>query len=69
MHRGKSIKSPRFDRGGEYLLGKFRQFLKDHGITSYKSALGSLQQEGVAERRNKDSLRYGKIIDELCMSP
>ena len=69
MHRGKSIKSPRFDRRGEYLLGEFRQFLKDHGITSQKSAPGSLKQEGVAERRNKDSLGYGKIIDELCMSP
>ena len=26
-HQGKSIKSLRSDRGGEYLLGKFRQFL------------------------------------------
>ena len=34
-HRGKSIKSLRSDRGGEYLLGEFRQFLEDHG--SYPS--------------------------------
>ena len=33
-HRGKSIKSLRSDRGGEYLLGEFRQFLEDHRITS-----------------------------------
>ena len=33
-HRGKSIKSLQFDRGGEYLLGEFQQFLEDHGITS-----------------------------------
>ena len=33
-HRGKSINSLQFDRGGEYLLGEFRQFLEDHGITS-----------------------------------
>ena len=33
-HCGKSIKSLRSDRGGEYLLGEFRQFLEDHGITS-----------------------------------
>ena len=33
-HRGRSIKSLRSDRGGEYLLGEFRQFLKNHGITS-----------------------------------
>ena len=31
---GKSIKSLRYDRGGEYLLGEFRQYLKNHGITS-----------------------------------
>ena len=56
MHQGKSIKSPRFDRRGEYLLGEFRQLLKDHGITFQKSAPGSLKQEGVGERRNKGSL-------------
>ena len=33
-HRGKSIKSLWSDRGGEYLLSYFRQYLKDHGITS-----------------------------------
>ena len=37
---GKSIKSLRSDRGGEYLLGEFRQFLEDHGITSQMSAPG-----------------------------
>ena len=69
MHQDKSIKFPRFDCRGEYLLGEFRKFLKDHGITSQKPAPSSLKQEGVAKRRNKDSLGYGKIIDELCMSP
>ena len=33
-HHGRSIKSLRSDRGGEYLLGEFRQFLEDRGITS-----------------------------------
>ena len=69
MHRDKSIKSPRFDRRGEYLLGEFRQLLKDHWIISQKYAPGSLKQEGVAKRRINGSLRYGKIIDELYMSP
>ena len=68
-HRGKSIKFLRSDRRDEYLLGEFRQLLKDYGISSQKSAPGSLKQEGVAERRNKDSLGYGKIIDELYKSP
>ena len=49
---GKSIKSLRSDRGGEYLLGEFRQYLEDHGITSQMSASSQLQQNGVAERRN-----------------
>ena len=39
-HRGKSIKSLRSDRGGEYPLREFRQFLEDHGITSQMSAPG-----------------------------
>ena len=54
--RGKSIKSLRSDRGGEYLLGEFRQFLEDHGITSQMSALGQPQQNGVVERRNRTLL-------------
>ena len=32
-HHGRSIKSLRSDREGEYLFGEFRQFLEDHGIT------------------------------------
>ena len=42
-HRGKSIKSLRSNCGGEYLLGEFRQFLEDHGITSQMSAPGQPQ--------------------------
>ena len=69
MHRGKSVKCPRFNRRGAYLLGEFSQFLKDHGIASQMSTPSLLKQEGVAKRRNKESLGYGKIIDELCISP
>ena len=50
---GTSIKSLRSDRGGEYLLGEFRQYLKDHGITSQMSVPGQPQQNGVTERRNQ----------------
>ena len=39
-HHGKSIKSLWFDRAGKYLLGEFRQFLEDHGITSQLAAPG-----------------------------
>ena len=39
-HRGKSIKFLRSDRGGEYLLCEFRQYLEDQGITSQMSTPG-----------------------------
>ena len=55
-HRGKSIKSLQSDLGGEYLLGEFRKFLKDHGITSQLAAPSQPQQNGVAERRNRTLL-------------
>ena len=55
-HRGKSIKSLRSDRGGEYLLGEFRQFLEDHGITSQLAAPSQPPQNGVAERQNQTLL-------------
>ena len=51
-HRGRSIKSLRSDREDEYLLGEFRQFLEDHGITSQLATPSQPQQNGVAERRN-----------------
>ena len=55
-HRGKSIKSLRSDRGGKYLLGEFRQYLEDHGITFQMSASDQLQYNGVAERKNRSLL-------------
>ena len=61
-HRGRSIKSLRSDRGGEYLLGEFRQFLEDHGITSQLAAPGQPQQNSVAERRNRTLLEMVKSM-------
>ena len=54
-HRGKSIKSLRSDHGGEYLLGEFRQYLEDHGITSQMSAPGQPQQNEVERGRIRHS--------------
>ena len=45
-HQGKSIKSLRSNRGGEYRLGEFRQYLEDHGITSQMSAPGQSSRMG-----------------------
>ncbi|NEL06795.1 DDE-type integrase/transposase/recombinase, partial [Escherichia coli] len=44
---GKCIKTLRSDRGGEYLLGEFRDYLSEVGITSQLSAPGTPQQNGV----------------------
>ena len=57
-HRGKSIKSLRSDRGGEYLLVEFRQYLKDHGITSQMFAPNQPQHNGVVEEES-NPLRHG----------
>ncbi|KAL8123290.1 hypothetical protein AgCh_011313 [Apium graveolens] len=52
----KNIKSLRSDRGGEYLLGEFREYLSENGIESQLTAPGKPQQNGVAERRNQTLL-------------
>ena len=48
----KCLKTLQSDRGGEYLLVEFRDYLSEQGITSQLSAPGVPQQNGVAERRN-----------------
>ena len=53
---GKSLKTLRSDRGGEYLDTKFKDHLLEHGILSQLTALGIPQQNGVAERRNRTLL-------------
>ena len=52
----------RSNRGGEYYgrytkngqaLGPFARFLQEHGIVAQYTMLGSLEQNGVAKRRNR----------------
>ena len=59
---GKVIKVVRSDRGGEYygkhgdvgqLKGPFVKYLEDSGIVAQFTMPGSLEQNGVAERRNR----------------
>ena len=50
---GKTIKSLRSDRGGEYLDQEFEDYMVEHGIVSQLTAPGTPQQNGVAERRNR----------------
>ncbi len=55
-----SIKILCTDRGGEYLSSTFKDYLKDNGIIHQLTTAYTLQQNGVAERRNRmliDSIR------------
>ena len=57
---GKSIKTLRSDRGGEYLSTEFIEFLKEHGIVSQLTPPGTPQLNGVSERRNRT------LLDMVC---
>ena len=62
---GKQIKIVRSYRGGEYYgrytedgqaLGPYAKFLQEHGIVAQYTMLGSPDQNGVVERRNRTLL-------------
>ncbi|KAL0333060.1 UNVERIFIED_CONTAM: hypothetical protein Scaly_2207500 [Sesamum calycinum] len=53
---GHKIKALKLDRGGEYLSGEFMDYLKENGILSQWTPPGTLQLNGVAERRNQTLL-------------
>ena len=53
---GKSLKTLRSDREGEYLDTELKDHLLEHGILSQLTASGTPQQNGVAERRNRTLL-------------
>ncbi|GJQ95446.1 putative ribonuclease H-like domain-containing protein [Tanacetum coccineum] len=53
---GKTIKSLRSDRGGEYMSQEFLNHLKDHEIISHRTPPYTPQHNGVSERRNQTLL-------------
>ena len=53
---GKSIKTLRSQRGGEYLSQEFLDYLVDHGIQSQWTPPYMPQHNGVAEKRNRTLL-------------
>ena len=55
-HRNKKIKFLQSDRGGEYLSYEFGLHLKQCGIVSQLTPLGTPQRNGVSERRNRTLL-------------
>ncbi|GJT44268.1 retrotransposon protein, putative, ty1-copia subclass [Tanacetum coccineum] len=50
---GKTIKSLRFDRGGEYMSQEFLDHLKEHGIIAHRTPPYTPQHNGVFEKRNR----------------
>ncbi|OVA14371.1 Protein kinase domain [Macleaya cordata] len=65
----KRLKAIRSDRGGEYLLNLFGEYLVEHGIVSQLTALGTPQQNGVAERRNRTLLEMVKSMMSYTSLP
>ena len=53
---GKTIKTLRSDREGEYMDLRFQDYMIEHGIRSQLSAPGMPQQNGVSKRRNRTLL-------------
>ena len=65
----KHVKSLRSDCGGEYMSIEFIYLLKEYGILSQLSALGTPQQNGVAERRNRTLLGMVRSMMSLSTLP
>ena len=59
---GKHIKPVQSDRGGEYLLGNFKDYLTQNGIVFQLAAPRTPQQNGVAERRNRTLLEMVRYM-------
>ena len=66
---GKRIKAIRSDRDGEYLLGDFKDYLTQNGIVSQWTALGTPQQNGVVESRNRTLLKMVRSMMSYSTLP
>ena len=68
---GKSIKTLRSDRGGEYLSTEFTQFIKDNSILAQLTPPYTPQMNCVSERRNRtllDMVRSMMSFSKLLIS-
>ncbi|TYK28868.1 gag/pol protein [Cucumis melo var. makuwa] len=63
------IKILRSDRGGEYMDLRFQDYMIEHGIQSQLSALGTPQQNGVSERRNRTLLDMVRSMMSYAQFP
>ena len=66
---GKCIKAIRSDRGSEYLLGDFKDYLTQNGIVSQLTAPGTPQQNDVAEKRNRTLLEMVRSMISYSTLP
>ena len=58
----RKVKVLRPDRGGEYLSGEFHQYLKRRGIDHQQTTADSPEQNGVAERTNRELLEKARTM-------
>lgn len=58
----KKLKILRSDRGGEYIDGEFKQFLKNEGIESQLTVASTPEQNGVAERKNRYLIEMARCM-------
>ena len=68
-HRNKKIKFLRSDRGGEYLSSEFGLHLKQCGIVSQLTPLGTPQRNGVSECHNRTLLDIVQSMMSLTDLP
>ncbi|TYJ96447.1 gag/pol protein [Cucumis melo var. makuwa] len=66
---GKTIKTLRSDRGGEYMGLQFQDYLIEHEIQSQLSTPNTPQQNGVSERRNRTLLDMVRFMMSFAQLP
>ena len=66
---GKTSKTLRSDRGGEYIDLRFQDYMIEHGITSQLPAPGIPQQNDVSERRNRTLLDMVRSMMSFVQLP
>ena len=59
---GRKVKALRSDRGGVYLSGEFQHYLKRRGIDHQQTTADSPEQNGVAERTNRELLEKARTM-------
>ncbi|KAA0048103.1 gag/pol protein [Cucumis melo var. makuwa] len=67
--KGKTIKTLRSDRGGEYMGLQFQDYLIEHEIQSQLSTPNTPQQNSVSERRNRTLLDMVRFMMSFAQLP